>query len=100
MHNKNRFSEFLNFLSYLFEDVDYKRMPYKQYLNTYHWRITRVAKLSDVGFRCQLCYVRDKSLHVHHRTYLRLGREKPMDLTVLCKECHTLFHKNIKLKKD
>jgi hypothetical protein len=32
-------------------------------------------------------------LDVHHRTYENKGKEKLGDLTVLCRECHTKFHK-------
>lgn len=29
---------------------------------------------------------------MHHRTYERLGRERPADLTVLCESCHQRYH--------
>jgi len=86
-------------MAYLFEDpVNYKRMPYRKYLHTYHWEHLRELKLLEVDNRCQICYNK-VGLNVHHRTYERLGHEKLMDLTVLCKECHELFHKHGKLKK-
>jgi len=93
-----KISKFLRFVAYLFEDTDYKKMPYKKYLNTYHWQQLRKVKLDEVDHRCQVCYS-PKSLQVHHRTYERLGNERLTDLTVLCKECHTLFHSNKKLTK-
>jgi hypothetical protein len=31
-------------------------------------------------------------LEVHHRTYERLGRERPEDLLVLCEKCHAVEH--------
>lgn len=30
-------------------------------------------------------------LHVHHRTYERLGEELPEDLVVLCEVCHEAY---------
>jgi 5-methylcytosine-specific restriction endonuclease McrA len=95
----SRLYEFLKFTASLFENVDYRRMPYRQYLNTYHWQQLRLLKLSEVEERCQLCYSPQKPLHVHHRTYARLGNEKLTDLTVLCKDCHTLFHQHRTLTK-
>lgn len=96
---KNRLSEFLEFMAYLFEDPHkYKSMPYKEYLYTYHWQRLRKLKLSEVDYRCQVCY-NNQHLQVHHRTYERLGNEKLTDLTVLCDECHKLFHENRKLVK-
>ena len=94
---KNRLSEFLQFITYLTDTTDYTKMPYTQYLYTYHWRKLREIKLEEVDQRCQLCYSAKKPLHVHHRTYERLGNEKLTDLTVLCKECHTLFHTHRKV---
>jgi hypothetical protein len=44
--------------------------------------------------KCQVC----NSPHnpeVHHRTYKRLGDERPNDLIVLCSDCHAVFHGRI-----
>lgn len=96
--NKSRLSDFLQFVALLFDSTDYTKMPYREYLYTKHWKVTREAKLHAVSHRCQVCNS-PKSLNVHHRTYERLGREKLEDLTVLCKECHELFHEHRKLVK-
>lgn len=55
------------------------------------WNRRRAAAIEAADSRCQVCYSPD-DLHVHHRTYKRLGAELPGDLTVLCKTCHNLFH--------
>lgn len=72
-----------------------KRMTRDEYRDVYlrsdHWRETRLAALERAEHRCQVCN-RDGSLDVHHRTYERLGEERPADLTVLCRACHSLFH--------
>ena len=40
-----------------------------------------------------MCGIGDAVLNVHHKTYCRRGREEPGDLIVLCRNCHTGFHK-------
>lgn len=68
-----------------------RRQYREEYLNSEHWHITRLAALERAGHRCQVCNGADR-LDVHHRTYERLGNERPEDLTVLCRRCHDLFH--------
>lgn len=63
------------------------------YLRSDHWRATRLAALERAGNRCQVCNA-DKRLDVHHRTYERIGNERPEDLTVLCRGCHELYHES------
>lgn len=68
------------------------RAEYREvYLKSEHWREQRLGALERAGDRCQVCNG-TKRLDVHHRTYERLGNEAPMDLTVLCRGCHDLFH--------
>jgi hypothetical protein len=68
------------------------------YLRSDHWRDTRLAALERAEHRCQVCN-RDGTLDVHHRTYERIGEERPADLTVLCRSCHNLFHEHRGLPK-
>jgi hypothetical protein len=65
---------------------------YENYLQSAAWRLTRNAKLRDAGYRCQRCPSR-RNLHVHHRSYERLGHELPEDLEVLCEQCHRGEHR-------
>lgn len=65
---------------------------YADYLASEHWQKARKRALTRAENRCQICNQTDQ-LDVHHRTYERLGRERPMDLTVLCHRCHALFHR-------
>jgi len=70
------------------------RWEYRGYVQTAIWRKKRDRALRAARYRCQVCN-RQKSrgiLHTHHRTYARLGHERPGDLTVLCQTCHELFH--------
>lgn len=42
------------------------------------------------GRKCNMC--NGRANHVHHRTYRRIGNERPKDLVPLCKFCHGLVH--------
>jgi hypothetical protein len=64
---------------------------YDAYLASPEWWQRREAAVAAAGGRCQLCNG-TKNLNVHHRTYVRLGRENPSDLTVLCRGCHEKHH--------
>lgn len=68
-------------------------VDYKKYIVSPEWKEKARQARRRAGNRCQLCNRSGKEilLHVHHRTYDRLGDESPMDLTVLCEECHRLF---------
>lgn len=68
-----------------------KTMPYPEYLQTEHWKRTRLRALRRADFACQLCN-RTKNLQTHHRTYERRGCELPADLIVLCRSCHEKHH--------
>jgi 5-methylcytosine-specific restriction endonuclease McrA len=67
---------------------------YEDYILSRRWRETALRALRRAGFRCQVCNDGECQLDVHHRTYQRLGREREMDLTVLCRDCHELFHQH------
>jgi len=69
-------------------------MSYEQYLRTDHWLKVRDAAIERANLRCALCNS-GVNLHVHHRTYERLGRGLPGDLTVLCSACHDKFHETL-----
>ena len=67
---------------------------YKEYIKSDLWKGKAKAAKDRVGWRCQLCNKvgTETTLHVHHRTYDRLGVELAQDLIVLCKDCHAKFH--------
>jgi len=68
-----------------------RRKAYEAYIASPEWQKRRKQALIRAGQRCQVCNAGGQ-LHVHHRTYTRFGREDASDLTVLCAECHRLFH--------
>jgi len=63
----------------------------EDYMQTDHWQSVRWRALTWADHRCQLCNSDAEPLHVHHRTYERLGQETGADLVVLCERCHSLF---------
>jgi 5-methylcytosine-specific restriction endonuclease McrA len=76
----------------LTEDIRRLRaLPYREYLKTKHWQRVRTGAVRRAKSRCQLCN-EPGQLHVHHRTYERLGAERNSDLIALCEDCHAKFH--------
>lgn len=85
-----------------------KKIPYETYVNDYRkyidspqWKQKAIEAKRRAGWRCQVCNAPESStlLNAHHRTYDRLGDERQEDITVLCKDCHKLFHDNGKISK-
>lgn len=74
--------------------IDYRSMPYSEYLKTKHWKSFRLKALKHHGKVCMMCGIKEVPyFHVHHLTYERLGCEKFKDVVVLCEECHNQVHK-------
>ena len=67
------------------------RKTYAEYIASAEWGERRRRRLEKDGYRCQGCGSED-DLHVHHRTYERLGNELPDDLVTACEICHTFIH--------
>jgi hypothetical protein len=66
-------------------------MNYSDKLKDPRWQKKRLEILNRDKWTCQICFDTEKTLHVHHRRYLR-GRE-PWDipnecLVTLCESCH------------
>jgi len=64
---------------------------YQEDLASDHWQTVRKAAIKKAGVRCMLCNTDSEQLHVHHRTYERLGDEQPEDVIVLCATHHEQF---------
>lgn len=69
----------------------HSREFYLAYLNSPAWRYRRNLKLWAAKWRCERCDNK-RDLHVHHKTYERLGAERDEDLEVLCADCHEAHH--------
>ena len=72
------------------------RVDYYEYIKSDEWKILARTAKSCASYRCQVCNTPgdNSTLHAHHRTYDRLGRENLNDITVLCAGCHKIFHDN------
>lgn len=64
---------------------------YQLYLQTSYWAGVRRRMLATAGEKCMRCPNRF-GLQVHHLSYDRVGREKDVDLLVLCRNCHMNEH--------
>src|SRR4051812_22187423 len=62
-------------------------LPYKDYLKTMHWQEKRRRAMLRAGGVCQRCHHESRLLEVHHLTYARIGREREVDLLVVCDSC-------------
>lgn len=67
------------------------RVDYRAYLKSPEWKRMRAKVLDRAGGWCERCRTR-RALHVHHKTYARLGDEKMADLEALCGGCHMKEH--------
>jgi hypothetical protein len=74
---------------------------YDKYLETPHWKAFQKRAFEEqrqrLGhYRCEHCppdAPRSKEpLHVHHRTYERLGDELLEDVVIICRDCHIKIH--------
>jgi hypothetical protein len=66
---------------------------YAEYLRSERWQTRRrrfFAKRRRLA--CYVCRAEDKPLDLHHKTYIRVGRERDSDLIMLCRECHKELH--------
>jgi hypothetical protein len=72
-----------------------RRPNYYDYIKSPQWKRKADAAKKAAGYRCQVCNGK-KHLDAHHRTYERLGHERPEDITVLCRDCHQLYETNKK----
>ena len=76
---------------------DYK----KQYLDP-RWQKKRLEILEKANWQCEICGNKDKTLHVHHKSYIS-GRDvwdyPDEDLMCLCEDCHKKEHEKAMVKK-
>ena len=75
---------------------------YHTYIQSAEWKATAAAAKEAAGWRCQICNRPSTAvtLDAHHRTYERLGHERPEDITVLCRDCHELYESNRKARAN
>lgn len=73
------------------------KKEYSEYLRSSHRKEFREEVVKERN-RCQRC-CKKEWLHVHHRNYECLRKEKFDDVIVLCGECHFRFHNKKKRKR-
>jgi hypothetical protein len=79
------------------------REKYERYIASSRWFAKRLQYFASIRgpIRCRGCGTgNEKTLHVHHRTYIRLGREDLSDLVAVCVGCHDEIHSTHKQMKD
>ena len=70
-----------------------------RYLASDGWKKRRKQYFSAHEEACLACGSK-KEIHLHHKTYVRLGRELDEDLVPLCQGCHHRVHALEKLSPD
>ena len=70
---------------------------YHKYLRSYKWIKFRDRLKKERGC-CEHCGSKE-NLECHHKTYKNMYNEKPEDILVLCKKCHTEEHRRLKINK-
>jgi hypothetical protein len=72
-----------------------KKMTYAEQLKHPNWQRKRLQMLEAAKWICTCCEATDKTLHVHHKKYVK-GRMAweydASELEVLCEDCHEAEH--------
>jgi len=77
------------------------KTEYRKYIASADWQERRkhfLAGEDGLSSWCNRCklprwlagIVYDQDLHVHHKSYVNIGSEKPEDLEILCTRCHEI----------
>lgn len=73
---------------------------YDRYLRSSHWKRFRDGYWRRHERRCWVCDATPKRLHLHHRDYACVGRERDDDVVPVCDRCHLLIHQNARWHAD
>lgn len=73
-----------------------EHISYESYIQSEDWKRKRQERLDFAMYCCELCSSPNE-IEVHHRTYKNLGDERLNDMIVLCKICHSIFHRRLGL---
>jgi len=69
-----------------------KKDRYEAYINSPEWKMFRLRIFAVRGARCEDCASDSGTLHLHHLTYKRFGKERDSDVRILCVSCHQKRH--------
>ena len=81
-------------------EMQMAKMTYSEQLKHPNWQRKRLEMLSDANFECTNCGEKEKTLHVHHKQYIkgRMAWEyENSQLDVLCEDCHESEHESREL---
>lgn len=71
----------------------YVKPEYQTYISSDGWKQRKADYFAKHPRRCTACGS-ESAIHLHHRTYARMGRELNEDLTPLCQPCHSKVHQH------
>jgi len=71
-------------------ETEYQRL-HRVYIDSPEWKARRKLYFEAHPERCAACGLTSQ-IHLHHRTYARMGKEKDKDLVPLCSIHHGLVH--------
>ena len=77
--------------------LDENKITYQEYLESSHWQ-EKKKEFKNSGYYRGCCWAcgAKKYLHLHHKSYDRIGKEHLGDFVELCSNCHTQVHQKIK----
>lgn len=71
------------------------KLTYSEQLKHPNWQRKRLSILERDGWKCVTCQADEKTLHVHHKTYIK-GRSawdyEDENFESLCEDCHEIAH--------
>lgn len=79
------------------------KLTYSEQLKHPNWQKRRLEMLAAANWKCECCDASEKTLHVHHKRYVK-GREiweySDSELQVMCETCHAEHHEAHKLLEE
>lgn len=76
-------------------EMQMAKMSYADQLRHPNWQRKRLEVLERYGFSCCACGSKEKTLHVHHKQYIkgRMAWEYELEnFEALCEDCHKATH--------
>ena len=71
--------------------LDEFRRLHSAHLRSEKWARIKARLFQKRGRKCERCGS-DQNIHVHHKHYNNLGRERLRNLEILCRNCHAKHH--------
>lgn len=71
-----------------------ERLDYNKHIASRYWKDLCARLTHNRGPRCERCSATQllEDLHLHHKTYLRFGKELDDDVQLVCSDCHMRIH--------